>query len=134
MKIRGIDFVMYHVSDLGNAVAFYRDVLGLKPEMVSTEYQWAEFDAGNVTLALRGGETPIESGTGARVALAVEDVDRAFAELQARPAALLGPVHDFGVCRSFEVRDPDGNVILLHRRTDGSCGQEHLLLDEARLP
>lgn len=130
MRIRGTDFVMFHVSDLGRAVAFYRDVLGLRPELVSEEYQWAELDAGNVTLALRAVESVIESGTAARLALAVEDIDAAYAELQARHADLIGPVHDHGVCRVFELRDPDGNVLLLHRRADGTFGQQHLLLPE----
>jgi catechol 2,3-dioxygenase-like lactoylglutathione lyase family enzyme len=55
MKIRGTDFVLYNVSDLHAAVIFYRDVLGLPLELCSDEWQWAEFNCGNVTLALHGG-------------------------------------------------------------------------------
>jgi predicted enzyme related to lactoylglutathione lyase len=121
MKIRGVDFVLLRVSDLSRAVQFYRDVLGLKLETHSVEYQWAELDCGNVTLSLRGGETPV-AGAGARVTLAVDDIDRAHAELTARGAPVPGPIQDFGVCRAFEVLDPDGNALLLHRRADGSFG------------
>jgi catechol 2,3-dioxygenase-like lactoylglutathione lyase family enzyme len=69
MKIRGVDFIMYRVGDLSRAVEFYRDLLGLKLETHSPEYQWAKFDCGNVTLGLHGGEgPPSATGPGARVA------------------------------------------------------------------
>jgi predicted enzyme related to lactoylglutathione lyase len=123
MKIRGTDFVRYHVSDLATAVAFYRDVLGLPLEICSEEYHWAGFDCGNVTLALPAGESVVESGTGARIALAVDDIDLACAELGAKGARILQSPQDHGVCRALEVLDPDGNVILLHRRADGTFGR-----------
>jgi hypothetical protein len=59
MKIRGTDFVMFQVSDLARAAAFYRETLVLPQEIYSEEYRWAEFNCGNVTLALhRRQETP----------------------------------------------------------------------------
>ena len=33
MKVRGTDFVMYQVSELARAVAFYRETLDLPQEM-----------------------------------------------------------------------------------------------------
>ncbi len=74
VKIRGTDFVMYPVSNLAAAARFYRDILGLPQEMYSEEWQWAEFDCGNVTLALHGGAQIPDKIAGARLALAVEDV------------------------------------------------------------
>ncbi|HVU31830.1 MAG TPA: VOC family protein [Opitutaceae bacterium] len=122
MKIQATDFVMYQVSDLGVAVQFYRDALGLKMAMCSGEHQWAEFDTGNVTLALHGGQEVLEPGGGARIALAVDDLDAAYAALLASGTRVLHRPQDHGVCRAFEVLDPDGNVILLHQRADGTCG------------
>ncbi|HEY0947015.1 MAG TPA: VOC family protein [Opitutaceae bacterium] len=122
MKIRGTDFVLYPVSDFSRAVAFYRDMLGLRPQICSDEWQWAEFDCGNVTLALHGGQTVASAGSGARVALSVADIDAAWAELTDRGARVFQPLQDYGVCRSFAVLDPDGNVVLLHRRADGTFG------------
>ena len=55
MKIRGTDFVMYQVSDLTRAAKFYRETLGLPQEVYSEEWKWAEFNCGNITLALNGG-------------------------------------------------------------------------------
>lgn len=122
MKIRGTDFVRVPVSDLDTAARFYREVLGLTEEMLNHEYQWAEFSAGNVTLALHGGQSPPPPGTGACVALAVENLPAAYAELTAAGVRLGGPPQDWGVCQSLEVFDPDGNTLLLHHRTDGSFG------------
>jgi predicted enzyme related to lactoylglutathione lyase len=122
MKIRGTDFVMYRVSDLGRAVKFYRDVLGLPLELCSEQDGWAEFDCGNLTLSLLAGETA-NGSPNARIALAVDDIDRAYAELTAKSARLPQPPQDYGVCCAFEVLDPDGNAILLHRRANGTFGR-----------
>ena len=54
MNIRGTDFVIYPVSDLGRAATFYRDVLGLPQEVYNEEWRWAEFNCGNTTLAISG--------------------------------------------------------------------------------
>lgn len=66
MKIRGTDFVMYQVSDLARAAAFYRDILHLPQEFYSEKWQWAEYNCGNITLALKGGEKLPETIAGGR--------------------------------------------------------------------
>lgn len=123
MHIRGTDFVLFLVSDLARAAAFYRDVLGLKCEIESAEYQWAEFDCGDVTLALKGGSVGPGEKAGGRIALAVADVRAADAELKRRGLRTEGEPVDSGVCLAVEVADPDGNRIFLHQRTDGSYGR-----------
>ncbi|HEY8995137.1 MAG TPA: VOC family protein [Lacunisphaera sp.] len=123
MKIRATDFVALPVSDLIAAARFYREVLGLRQELLSEQHQWAEFDAGNVTLGLHGGQTRPAPGVGARVALAVEDIQAAHRELIAAGLRLGGPLQDWGVCQSLEVFDPDGNAFLLHHRADGTFGR-----------
>ncbi len=124
MKIRGTDFVMYQVSDLARAASFYRDVLGLTQEVFSPEWQWAEFNCGNVTLALKGGEQLPATPAGGRVALAVEDVAAAYKELKRKGARILSEPKDYSVCWAMEILDPDGNVVILHQRADGTFGQE----------
>ncbi|HVU31832.1 MAG TPA: VOC family protein [Opitutaceae bacterium] len=126
MKILGTDFVMYHVSDLARAVEFYRDILGLPLTARSEEHHWAEFDCGNVTLALQAGPHPARAGCGARIALAVDNIDAAYERLVAMHASVVQPPQDHGVCHAFDVRDPDGNLILLHCRADGTVGQVSL--------
>jgi predicted enzyme related to lactoylglutathione lyase len=123
MKIRGTDFVMYQVSDLATAARFYRETLGLPQEIYSEEWKWAEFNCGNVTLSLHGGVKLPKKITGGRVALAVEDVHAAYAELKGKGARVLSGPTDYKVCWAMEVLDPDGNTVILHQRADGTFGQ-----------
>jgi predicted enzyme related to lactoylglutathione lyase len=123
MKIRGIDFVMYQVSDLAKAAQFYRETLGLRQEMYSEEWHWAEFNCGNVTLALHGGVKLPEAVIGGRIAFAVEDIHAAYDELKSKGARVLGEPKDYSVCWAVEVLDPDGNTLILHKRADGTFGQ-----------
>ncbi len=124
MKIRGTDFVMYPVSDLKRAAGFYRDILGLPQEIYSEESQWAEFNCGNLTLALWGGQQVPKESHGGRIALAVDDVPAVYEELKKKGVRVLSEPHDYSVCWAMEILDPDGNLVLLHRRADGTCGQE----------
>jgi len=123
MKIRGADFIMYQVSDLATAARFYRETLGLPQEIYSEEWQWAEFNCGNVTLALHGGNPPPAAASGARLALAVEDIHAAFAELKKLGARVLNEPADHQVCWHVDLLDPDGNPVILHQRSDGTFGQ-----------
>ncbi|MBI2510431.1 MAG: VOC family protein [Opitutae bacterium] len=122
MKIRGVDFILHPVGAIAPAVAFYRDVLGLRLETYGEPERWAEFDCGNVTLVLQGGAASAPAASRAKLALAVDDIDAAHARLIACGATVLQAPQDYGVCRAFEIRDPDGNTILLHRRADGTFG------------
>lgn len=123
MEIRGTDFVLFLVSDLLKAVAFYRDTLGLPCEIVSEEYQWAEFDCGNVTLSLKGKSLPAGALAGGRIALAVADIFATYEELKAQGFLLESPPADHGCCRHLDLHDPDGNLVILHQRADGTVGQ-----------
>ena len=52
----------------------------------------------------------------AGLALRVADVAAARAELEARGVEFIAETWDSGVCRFAAFRDPDGNVLILHRR------------------
>jgi catechol 2,3-dioxygenase-like lactoylglutathione lyase family enzyme len=123
MKILGTDFVMFLVSDLTRAVKFYRDVLGLRCDIESLEHQWAEFDCGNVTLALKGDALPPGGRASSRIALAIDNPQSAHAELVKQGVRVNGAPVDSGFCVAVEVCDPDGNLVILHQRADGSVGQ-----------
>ena len=122
INVRGADFVMYPVSSLARAAHFYRETLGLPQEMYNEEWQWAEFNCGNVTLALKGGEELPQRVAGGRIALAVDNVESACAELKRLGAHVMGDPVDYGVCCAVEVLDPDGNTVILHKRADGTFG------------
>lgn len=122
MKTYGVDFVMYQVSDLARAAAFYRETLGLPQTTYSEEWKWAEFDCGNITLALNGGVKLPEAVAGGHIALAVDDVFVAAAELKARGVRFATEPTDYSVCKAAAILDPDGNTVLLHRRANGTFG------------
>ena len=125
MKIRGIDFVVYQVSDLGRAATFYREVLGLRQTMFSKAWEWVEFDCGNVTLALLGGNPPPGTSPGGRIALAVDDVLAAAAELKEKGVHIGKEAQNYSVCWAVEIFDPDENTVILHQRADGTFGNQN---------
>jgi uncharacterized protein YlxW (UPF0749 family) len=47
--------------------------------------------------------------------LRVDDVEGAVEEVRAKGAEVIG-IQDSGVCHMGFVKDPDGNVLILHRR------------------
>jgi catechol 2,3-dioxygenase-like lactoylglutathione lyase family enzyme len=113
MHVEQVDFVSVPTRDSSRAVAWYRDVIGLP----ASEYTDAEVETPNVTLSFWNPEeqgeefVPNESGIGLRVA----DVADAVEEVRAAGGVVLG-IEDTGVCHMGFVKDPDGNVIILHRR------------------
>ncbi len=113
MVVEQVDFVSVPTRDLERSLAFYRDVLGL-PE---SEYAEGEVEAPNVTLGFWRPEVdgePFAPNT-AGVALRVADVQAAVEEDRAAGAEVIG-IEDTGVCHMGFVKDPDGNVVILHRR------------------
>lgn len=123
MKILGTDFIMFSVSDLRKAVEFYCDDLGLACDIFSQENQWAELDCGNVTLSLHGNSLKSPEKGHGQIAFAVEDVMAAYKNMKDRGLNVLEKPADYGVCKAFRMLDPDGNLVILHKRADGTHGQ-----------
>jgi catechol 2,3-dioxygenase-like lactoylglutathione lyase family enzyme len=113
MQVEQVDFVSLPTRDYRRAVAWYRDVLGLPV----SEYTDTEVETPNVTLTFWNPEdqgerfVPNENG----IALRVADVEAAVEEAGAAGADVIG-IQDSGVCLMGFVKDPDGNVLILHRR------------------
>jgi catechol 2,3-dioxygenase-like lactoylglutathione lyase family enzyme len=113
MHVEQVDFVSIPTRETAQAVAWYRDVLGLPV----SEYTDAEVETPNVTLSFWNPEeqgedfVPNENG----VALRVPDVEAAVEEVRSKGAEVIG-IQDSGVCLMGFVKDPDGNVLILHRR------------------
>ncbi len=113
IRVERVDFVSLPVRDLERARAFYVDRLGLRRDERS-----GELEAPNLTLCPWQPEAeglpfaPSEAG----IALRVADVAAARRELEAAGVAFLGETVDTGVCHMAFLRDPDGNVLILHRR------------------
>ena len=112
MQVEQVDFLSVPTHDVERAVAFYCDVLGLRPGRPG------EVETSNVTLSFwdaeRDGEafTPNTAGFAIRVA----DVGAARRELEAKGVEFVGETYDSGVCHMGFFKDPDGNTVILHRR------------------
>ena len=117
MDVERTDFISVPVTDLERSTAFYRDTLDL--EQIG-HGAWPEFQLGeNVSLYLldptnigQQFETPHTSP----IALRVPDVESARRELEGKGVQFDGETFDTGVCHMAHFRDPDGNVLMLHRR------------------
>jgi predicted enzyme related to lactoylglutathione lyase len=66
-------------------------------------------------VAARGRGIPFAANT-AGIALRVADVAAARAALEAAGVEFLAETLDTGVCHMAAFYDPDGNVLILHRR------------------
>jgi predicted enzyme related to lactoylglutathione lyase len=116
--VTGVDFVPFSTQDLDRAMEFYGAKLGLPRSVYVPERNYAEFETGNVTLSIVDGEA---MGIGHNVnrtamALHVDDVAAARAELEERGVQFQGDVLDTGVCHMAFFADPDGNALMLHHR------------------
>jgi len=126
MEAKGVDFVMYTVSDLETTVPFYRDTLGLDLEEHLEEFGWAEFAAQPTTLALNerdADEAVDQRADGAAIALAVDDVEEAVATVREAGGTVLSDPVETEVCDMATVTDPENNPLVLHRRHDGTAGR-----------
>jgi len=120
--VTGVDYVGIPSNDIETARAFYETVLGLEASSVwqrpGEEAVGAEFETGTVTIALincPGLGIPF-SPNPAPLALHVDDVAAARAELEAKGVEFMGDTFDTGVCHMALFTDPDGNDLMLHRR------------------
>ena len=113
MRVEQVDFLSIPTRDVARAVAFYRDVLGLR----QSEYSEGEVETPNVTLGFWNPERDGEafSPNVAGLALRVADVKAACDEFVAGGGELVG-IDDTGVCHMGVCKDLDGNTVILHRR------------------
>ena len=113
MHVEQVDFVTIPTRDVARAVAWYRDVF----ELPESEINEGELETANVSLDFWNPEKDglAFQANGAGIAFRVADVQRAVEEARTAGAEVIG-IDDTGVCHMGFVRDPDGNVLILHRR------------------
>jgi predicted enzyme related to lactoylglutathione lyase len=116
--ITGVDFIAVPAKDFDASVHFYGTVLGLPPVKRWGDMPGAEFQAGNLTLAIM---EPTAFGAefqphGLPIALQVDDVAAARERLEAEGVEFLAETMDSGVCHQAFFRDPAGNALNLHHR------------------
>jgi catechol 2,3-dioxygenase-like lactoylglutathione lyase family enzyme len=106
IDVQHMDFIAMPVEDMQRAERFYGETLGLARNPSSDEH-WAEFETGNLTIALT--EWPA-------IGLRVPDVAEARSRLEEAGIEFRRKTYDSGVCYGAGFGDPDGNRLLLHHR------------------
>ena len=117
-NITGVDFVVVPTDRFDDSVAFYGETLGLPCIERYGGVPGAEFQAGNLTLAVMevkalGREF---SPNCMPIALRVDDVEAVRAGLEAAGVVFHVDTIDSGVCHQAFFSDPDGNPLALHHR------------------
>ncbi len=116
--VTGVDFVAVPASDFEASVDFYGTVLGLPFVKRWGQMPGAEFQAGNLTLAIM---QPTAFGQEFKahalpIALQVDDVAAARSQLEAKGVRFVTDLIDSGVCHQAIFLDPAGNSLGLHHR------------------
>jgi predicted enzyme related to lactoylglutathione lyase len=116
--VTGVDFVTVPAQDIDASASFYGDVLGLPFVKQWGSMPAKEFQAGNLTLAVM---EPTAFGQefrahGLPIALQVDDVEAARADLESQGVKFVTDTMDSGVCHQAIFLDPAGNSLGLHHR------------------
>lgn len=113
--IEDLDFIGIPSQDADRARAFYRDVLGMRPDDHAEYEQWA----GKTCFAVWEPEKqgmPFVAQKGNPIPLRASDVAAMRTELEAKGVQFFGDTLDTSVCNMAFFEDPDGNQLMLHRR------------------
>ena len=114
--VKEVAFIAYSVKDVPRAVAFYRDVVGLKPSESMFGEHWAEFDVAGTAFGIGNGEAiGIVPGSQFSAAFEVDDVS-AMRDRMIAAGVEVTELMPSPVCTSCFVTDPDGNRFALHQR------------------
>ena len=113
--ITKLDFVGVPSQDAERSRRFYVETLGLWPDENAQYEAWAGDTCLGIWEPARLGMefAPQKNG---HLALHVEDVAQARAELESQGVEFFGETLDTGVCHMAFFTDPDGNDLMLHSR------------------
>jgi len=110
--IKGVAAVWLPVTDMGRAVTFYGETLGLP--VTEHDGDWSEVDANGLKIGLNHGESP-EGDGGALIAFqpdgAIEDE---VARLKDAGVEFSGELSEHAWGRIVPFKDPDGNDLQLY--------------------
>ena len=115
MEVTKLDFVGVPSRDAARAREFYGQTLGFRRDPKAEN----EFWAGETCIGIWEPERigmEFAPQRNAHLALHVDDVATARAELEGKGVEFQGETFDTGVCHMALFRDPDGNDLMLHRR------------------
>jgi catechol 2,3-dioxygenase-like lactoylglutathione lyase family enzyme len=110
-----LDFVGIPSQDAERARRFYGETLGLRPDEQARYEFWVDGTCLSIWEPEKFG-MPFQPQKNGHLALHVDDVAAARAELEAKGVEFAGETFDTGVCHMALFTDPDGNDLMLHRR------------------
>jgi predicted enzyme related to lactoylglutathione lyase len=113
--ITKLDFVGIPSQDPDRSRAFYGETLGLRQDDKAQYEFWIGETCVSIWEPGKQG-MPFQPQKNAHLALHVDDVDAARAELEAKGVQFVAPTLDTGVCKMALFTDPDGNDLMLHGR------------------
>jgi catechol 2,3-dioxygenase-like lactoylglutathione lyase family enzyme len=116
--VTGTDFITVPTRDYEAAAKFYGEVLGLPFAKRWGDRPAGEFETGNLTIAVMQSDAfGLEFKPHTHpIALRVDDVAAAKAELESRGVEFRTDIIDSGVCHQAIFADPDGNTLDIHHR------------------
>ena len=113
--ISKVDVVGIPSSDAERSRAFYVETLGLRPDENARYEFWAGETCFGIWEPARF-RAEFRPQTNSIALLHVDDVLAAREELERKNVRFDGETFDTGVCHMAHFTDPDGNVLMLHRR------------------
>lgn len=118
MDVKGVDFATVPTRDYEAAKRFYGEVLGLPFSKQWGEMPAGEFETGNLTIDVMQSDAFGQEfkPNGGAIALHVDDVAAARADLEEKGVGFFMDDIDSGVCNMAFFADPDGNPFILHHR------------------
>jgi predicted enzyme related to lactoylglutathione lyase len=118
VNVTGVDFATVFVKDYPAARKFYAELLGLEHAVDYGRIPAGEYETGSLTLQVMDAASVGQEfkPSGHPIALHVDDVEAARAELESKGVEFLGETIDSGVCHMAHFRDPDGNALMFHNR------------------
>ena len=126
MNVTGVDFVCVPTQNWEQSKDFYGDTLGLERSKRWGDMPASEFETGSLTIALMQSDAfGLDFAPHSLpIALHVDDVAAARAELEEKGVQFAADTMDSGVCHMAHFRDPDGNVLMLHHRYAPHAGRD----------
>jgi catechol 2,3-dioxygenase-like lactoylglutathione lyase family enzyme len=113
--IQRLDFLGIPTRDPERSRAFYRNILGMRPDAHAEWEQWAGDTCFGIWEPEKQG-LPFVAQTGNPWPLGCDDVPATRAALEAEGVRFFGETLDTGVCHMAFFADPDGNQLMLHHR------------------
>jgi catechol 2,3-dioxygenase-like lactoylglutathione lyase family enzyme len=113
--ISKLDFIAVPSQDAERSRTFYVETLGLRADDSSRFEMWAGGTCFGIWEPDKMGRT-FAPQKNAHLALHVDDVAAARADLEGKGVEFEGETFDTGVCHMAFFTDPDGNDLMLHCR------------------